>query len=260
MPLAAALTPDHGVNLHSFALLLHILLLTYWLGADLGVYYSSKFVTDPTVQPAARAVAAKVMHAVDMGPRICLVLMLPSGVTLMALDDLGRKVFGGWPLVLVWVLSLIWLAMVIIDYRRQPLRYADLVHRLDIVIRSGLVVGLLSTSAYVAIADQPFGVTSNPKWLAGKVAAYAICIFGGLMIRVKLKPFAAAFAQLLTSGSTGEVEGQIRGSVRGCLPFVYLIWVMIVVAAFLGVTKPGSTAYSTHTSGAVGVAVVNVQR
>lgn len=244
MTLLAIEEPTHGFTSHSFALLLHILLLTYWLGTDLGVFYSSRFVTDPTVRPEARAVAAKVMHAVDMGPRICLVLILPSGVTLMALDDLGRDIFGGWPLIVIWLAAFCWLALVVLDYRRQPARYADLVHNIDLVVRIVLAAGLLGTALYTVLATEPFGVTSNPKWLAGKVAAYALCIVGGLMIRVKLKPFGPAFQRLMTSGSTPEVEADIRGSVRGCLPFVYLIWIMVLVAAFLGVVKPGSTAYS----------------
>ena len=236
--------PTHGFSAHSLALLLHILLLTYWLGADLGVFYSSRFVVDSAVRPDARAVAAKIMHAVDMGPRICLVLILPSGVTLMALDSLGRDIFGGWPLVLVWLAAFIWLALAVMDYLRQPQRYAELVHRLDFAVRIVLVVGLLGTALYTMVASEPFGVTSNPKWLAGKVAAYALCIFGGLMIRVKLRPFGPAFARLMATGSTPDVEAEIRTSVRSCLPFVYLIWGMVVIAAFLGIVKPGSAAFS----------------
>lgn len=233
----------HGFNYQSLAILLHILLLTYWLGTDLGVYYTSRFVTDPETSIPARLVAGKIMDVVDMSPRICLVLFLPSGVTLMALSELGRDVFGGWPLILIWIASLGWLALVILDHRKQPERFADLFHRTDYVVRILLVLGLLGVAAYTAIASEPFGVQSNPKWLAGKVAAYALCILGGLMIRVRLQPFAPAFAKLMTSGSSPEVEGQINRSVRGTLPYVYLIWFLVLLAAFLGVVKPGSTAY-----------------
>jgi hypothetical protein len=233
----------YGFDAHSLAILLHILLLTYWLGADLGVFYASRYVTDPTVPLAGRMVATKVMHVVDMAPRVCLVLFLPSGVTLMALDEFGRDLFYGWPLALVWIASLIWLALVVLDYRRSPQRYAQLVHRVDFGVRIALVVGLLAVSAYAFVASEPFGVSTNPKWLAGKVAAYGLCIFGGLMIRVKLRPFGKALAELQTSGSTPEVERAIHGSVRGSIPYVLLIWAMVLVAAFLGVVKPGSTAF-----------------
>jgi hypothetical protein len=226
---------------YHFAILLHILLLTYWLGSDVGVFYASRFIVDPSVQPAGRAVATRVMHVVDMAPRICLVLFLPSGVTLMALSPLGRDLFYGWPLVAVWVAGFAWLALVITDYRRAPARFADLARRVDAVVRGSLIVGLLAVSVYTFVAAEPFGVTTNPKWLAGKVAAYAICIAGGLMIRVKLREFGPAWAELMRSGSTPDVERRLRGSIRGTLPYVYLIWGMVVVAAVLGVFKPGAT-------------------
>jgi len=233
----------HGWTLHSWAILLHIILFAYWLGGDLGVFYSSRFILKPELSAEARGVAVKVMHVVDMSPRICLVLFLPSGVTLMAADELGRDLFYGWPPAAVWVLSLAWLWLVIADYRRRPGRFGDAVHRTDFAVRGALVAGLLGAAAYTFVAEEPFGVTSNPKWLAGKVAAYALCIAGGLMIRVKLRPFGAAWGTLLAKGSSPEVERDIRGAVQGSIPYVLLIWALVVVAAVLGVVKPGTTAY-----------------
>ena len=52
-----------------------------------------------------------------------------------------------------------------------------------------------------------------------------------------------AFGQLVTSGSTPEVEKAILGSIKRCEPWVYAIWTLVLVAAFLGVVKPGSTAF-----------------
>ncbi|WP_243718946.1 hypothetical protein [Actinomadura sp. KC06] len=233
----------HGWTLHSWAILLHIVLFAYWLGGDLGVFYSSRFILKPELSAEARGIAVKIMHVVDMSPRICLVLFLPSGITLMAADDLGRDVFGGWRLAAVWTLALGWLWLVIADYRRRPGRFGVLVHRTDLAVRIGLVAALLGAAAYTFAADEPFGVTSNPKWLAGKVVAYALCIAGGLMIRVKLRPFGAAWATLVSKGSDPAVERDIRGAVQGSIPYVLAIWTLVVVAALLGVVKPGTTAY-----------------
>jgi hypothetical protein len=44
----------------------------------------------------------------------------------------------------------------------------------------------------------------------------------------------------MTSGSTPEVEAAIGGSMRSAVPWVYSIWVLVLVAAFLGVVKPGA--------------------
>ena len=84
---------------------------------------------------------------------------------------------------------------------------------------------------------------TNPRWLGAKLAAYALCIFCGVMIRRQLLPFGPAFGRLVTSGSTPEVERDILGSIRRCEPWVYAIWSLVLLAAALGVIKPGSTAF-----------------
>ncbi|WP_122816795.1 hypothetical protein [Nocardioides pantholopis] len=242
MDLAATLEPAVGLDLHSFAILLHILLLTYWLGSDIGVFYSSKFVVDPKVSPQGRATAMKIMHMVDLAPRICLILMLPSGVTLMAAGEIGKDVFSGWLLALAWIGGLAWLAIMLVSFFRSPAKHADLAAKADWVVRIGITVALLVAAAYTFFADEPFGVDTNPKWLAGKVAAYALCIFCGVMIRISLKPFGPAFGKLMSNGSTPEVEAAIGGSMRRAVPWVYAIWVLVLIASFLGVVKPGTLA------------------
>ncbi len=240
---APAMEPVHGLNSYSLAILLHIVLFVYWLGSDIGVFYSSRFILQSELTTPARSVAAKIMHAVDMAPRICLVLFLPSGVTLMALSPFGDDVFPGWLVALAWLGSLCWLVLVVYDYTRGATSLGKLVQRLDLIVRYCLVVGLLAVSGYVFLSEEPFGVTTNPKWLAAKVAAYALCILSGVMIRRRLSPFGPAFGKLVTQGSSPEVERQIRHSVRSCLPYVYAIWFLVLLAAFLGVVKPGTAAF-----------------
>ncbi|WP_169988639.1 hypothetical protein [Microbispora sp. H10836] len=238
-----AVEPVHGLNAYSFAILLHIVLFVYWLGSDIGVYYSSRYVVRPDLTPAARSVAAKIMHVVDMAPRICLVLFLPSGVTLMSLSPFGEGYFPGWLMTLVWVAALCWLALVVYDYTRGATPLGRLVQRLDLLVRYGLVAVLVVIGIYMIFTAEPFGVQTNPKWLGGKLVAYGLCVLGGVLIRWRLSTFGPAFGRLMTEGSSPEVEQAITRSVRSCLPYVYLIWVMVLVAAFLGVVKPGTTAF-----------------
>jgi hypothetical protein len=234
----------HGFNGHSFAVFLHVVLFAYWLGGDVGVYYASRYILKSDLGPEARAVSTKIMHGVDIAPRISLVLFLPSGVTLMALGPLGDEFFvRGWLLVLVWVCGLAWLTVSLIDYRGGDTPMARLSQRADLVVRYALSAGLVGVAIYTMLAAEPFGVDTNPKWLGGKVAAYGLCIFCGVMIRRQLLPFGPAFGKLVTSGSTPEVEKAILGSIRRCEPWVYGIWTLVLVAALLGVVKPGSTAF-----------------
>ena len=234
----------HGFNGHSFAVLLHIVLFAYWLGGDVGVYYASRYIIRSEVGPEARAVSTKIMHGVDIAPRVSLVLILPSGITLMAWGPLGDDFFvHGWLLALVWVAGLAWLTVSLIDYRGGDTPIARFSQKADLLVRYSLSVVLVGIGLYTIFATDPFGVDTNPRWLGAKVAAYALCIFCGVMIRRQLLPFGPAFGRLVTSGSTPEVERDILGSIRRCEPWVYAIWSLVLLAAALGVIKPGSTAF-----------------
>lgn len=240
MELATTLVPTAGFNLHSIAILFHIVLMTYWLGSDIGVFYASKFAVDPAVSLKGRSVAMKIFSMVDLAPRVTLILMLPSGVTLMAASDFGRDIFSGWPLALAWIGGLIWLGIMLAAFFKAPAKHANLAHKADWIVRISVTIGLLLVAGYALIVEAPFGVETNPKWLALKVIAYALAIFCGIMIRISLRPFAPAWGKLMETGSTPEVEAAISGSMRRAIPWVYGIWVMVLVAAFFGVFKPGA--------------------
>ena len=226
--------------MYDLALLFHVLLLTYWLGADLGVFYSSRYVLKPELGTEARATALKIMAWLDVSPRLCLVLFLPSGVTLMALDDYGREKFYGWPLAAVWLASSVWFALVLADHLMHNPPLQAKVKQLDLLARFVVITSLLGVSVYTLLADEPFGVQTNPKWLGAKVGLYALAIASGVAIRFQLKPFAPAFVALMTTGSTPAVERDLRRSIVGSQPYVAAIWFCVVGAALLGLAKPGA--------------------
>ena len=60
----------------------HVLGLVYWLGADLGVFYSSFVLCDDKQSGPVRVSAAKILFALDQAPRMCMTLMLPLGIHL----------------------------------------------------------------------------------------------------------------------------------------------------------------------------------
>ncbi|MGW0808644.1 hypothetical protein [Nonomuraea sp. NPDC002799] len=233
-----------GAHPHGWWIVLHLVLFVFWLGGDLGVFYSSRYVLNPALSPQARATALGIMSGLDLGPKICLVLFLPSGVTLMALEPHGAELFGVrlfplWSVLLVWVFALGWLALTVADHRTHG-RF-PLVRRADWAIRLALIATIAGFAAYTLLADRPFGVTTDPRWLGGKLALYTLAIAAGLGIRLKLRPFGPAFGALSASGSTPELERTLRGSVDGCLPYVWTIWGSVLAAAVLGVLKPGAT-------------------
>ena len=222
--------------MYQIAILLHLLLLTYWLGGDLGVFYSSRYVLRPELSVAARTVALKIMSFLDLAPRVCLVLFLPSGVTLAATQPHGATFLSGWLVALTWAFALGWLWLAI----RASTSDGLVARRLDLVARLGVVIVLLGIGGYTVLAAAPFGVTTNPKWLGAKVVLYAFAVLSGVGIRLQLRPFAAAYARLATDGSSPAVEGSLRRAIRGSEPFVFAIWACILGAAILGVVKPGA--------------------
>jgi len=219
----------------------HIILFVYWLGADLGVYYASKFVVKPELSIDARGMAAKIMEFVDLSPRVALVLFLPSGVSLMAADNQGATFLSPQLAGLTWVGALFWLYLVIRNYRSHGDPKAALVKRLDLAIRYVLVIGMVASSIFVLVTPEPFGVTTNPKWLAIKVIFYAIAISGGIGIRKALVPFGPAFGKIMSGNSDTVSETALTLSLKRAIPWVHLIWASVLISAFLGVTKPGAT-------------------
>ncbi|MCM6771937.1 hypothetical protein NDR87_03410 [Nocardia sp. CDC159] len=232
-----------GPHPHGWWILLHLVLFVFWLGGDLGVFYSSRFVIDPALTPAARSTALAVMSGLDLGPKICLVLFLPSGLTLMALEPHGASLFGialfpWWSVVLVWLFAAVWLALTVAAHRTHG-RF-PIVVRADLAIRFAVILGMGGAGLYALIATEPFGVTTNPRWLGAKILLYTAAIAAGLGIRMTLRPFGSALAALLTTGSDERIETVLRRSVNGCLPYVWVIWGSVLGAAALGVFKPGA--------------------
>lgn len=226
--------------MYDLLILFHILLLTYWLGADLGVFYASSFVLRPSLTPQSRSVALRIMSVLDMGPRVCMVLFLPSGASLIAAGPYANGLISGWVLAVIWLFALAWLVLVIANFRGATTRFSASLRQADLLVRVLLAPGLLGAAVYALASAHPFGLTPNPRWLAAKVACYAVAIACGVGIRLQLRPFAPAFAQLTTSGPTPEVERELRQSIGRSKPFVIAIWCLLLAAAALGVFAPGA--------------------
>lgn len=208
--------------------LLHLLLFVYWLGADVGTFYASRFVADSALTPAARATAAKIMLGVDLLPRVTMPMALATGVHLAT--SLGVMPLGLVALWGVWLLCGAWLAMVLtIHHHGSSPRGAALV-RLDFGFRVLLAAALALLAGAALLAGMP----AMAPWLAIKLLAFAATVVCGLLIRVKLRPFGAAFAQLMREGSRPEIEATIAGSIARCKPYVIVIWALLVVCAAAG--------------------------
>ena len=124
-----------GITLLEVFLFIHVVLFVYWLGADLGVYYTSRFVVDRKLSTETRAITGKIMEFVDLSPRICLVIFLPSGISLMALYDKSPTfVMDNKYLIIIgsWLAGLAWLYLVIRNYHSHGDPKAAIIKKTDL--------------------------------------------------------------------------------------------------------------------------------
>ncbi len=205
--------------------LLHVLVLVYWLGGDLGSFASSFVISDPKAAPAARLAMAKLLGHLDMAPRSALILAAPTGLALAA--HTGWIAAPGWVVGAVWALSLGWLGLVWFLHLRHGA--APLWRTLDLAIRWGAIAVLLGAALLVAEA---------PSFLRLKLALLAGAILAGLAIRAALKPFGPGLAALARGQANAESEAAIGNALNRARPAVLAIWALLAAAAWLGLAKP----------------------
>jgi hypothetical protein len=206
-----------------FIKLLHLLCWVYWLGADIGTFYAARFVSNGSLTPAQRATAAKIMLGIDLAPRIAMPLTLATGLHLSAL-------LLAWPLPtgtlwLVWVVCLLWMGTAAWLHHAPRNPQTERVARWDFVWRVALAAGV-AVAALLLLWRGSFA-----PWLAVKLLCFAACVVCGLAIRVHLKDFGPAFAALMQSGATPQVDATIKNSIARCVPYVVLIWVLLLISA-----------------------------
>ena len=216
----------------TFWIFIHVLVMAFWLGGDMGAYYSAKLFVRTEYSPETRAVLARVMQGVDIFPRLSMVLVLPTGMTLAARTGLS-PVEGGW-LILVWVVAAAWLFLVWNIHRPTAPDWGKKLHGLDSAINWVLLVVVLAAAVGSFVAGQPF---SEP-WLALKVLLYGFTFAGLIAVNKMLTPFGPAFARLLSEGSSPEVEAIIKGTIDRSKPVIWAFWAIVVANTAIGLFKP----------------------
>ncbi|MBI1683001.1 hypothetical protein [Caulobacter hibisci] len=210
--------------------LLHVLVFVYWLGGDLGAFYVSRYVTAPDRTVKERGLALKVLADVDMAPRTCLILALPTGLTLAKLKgwwDVPPEVVAA-----IWALCLFWLVMAwSIHIHHSPPKAG--IRRIDIFIRWIVLAGLAAfgLASLVGLADAPL-------FIAIKMLILATAIGCGLLIRRQLAPLGPPVVAMMTNGPTPETDKAINAVLEATRPVVLTLWALLIGAAFLGLWTP----------------------
>jgi hypothetical protein len=201
----------------------HILGLVYWLGGDLGVFYSSFFVADEKRSPETRVAAAKILFTLDLAPRICMTLMLPTGIHLAHM--MGKFKVPEMVVYAGWAICLAWLAMVLVLHFASHGRDLRILTKIDFRFRMVMVAVLIAFSLYTLLSPERI----LTDWIAYKTIVFASMIFFGLMIRLKLRAFTPAFKKLAEGTFSPADSRQVGQTLVSTRPFVFAIWFGILL-------------------------------
>ncbi len=209
------------LDTYHVVLFVHVLLFVYWLGADLGVFICGMVGRARQLSEEGRRGLKEAGDLIDMFPRTTLVLMIPVGLTLAS--HYGSPIHGVL-LGLIWAVCLAWLWLVwqVHFQHGQPL--GKLFWKIDFAIRTVAMLAFVGFGAWCLITGGPIPL----HWLAAKILLFGLIILAGIVVRI-----------LLLMPTPAPVAGAARPKGRNRLrDVVFLIWALVTVIAFLGVTKP----------------------
>lgn len=211
----------------------HIVLFVYWLGGDLGVYVSSKYVANRNLSLEERFRFMHVLLTCDMGPRSALILFIPVGLEMariMGVFEVNSAIGGT-----VWLFCLAWLgANWWMFYNEQHPLTAKL-RNYDLYLRYALIPLIGGVALYSVATGSPVVVA----WLQVKLLVFAFAITLGVYLRGEIKQWIIGFGMVRQGGEAADkgntiIEQSLVRSQRAAM----LLWFCVALAAFLGKVKP----------------------
>ena len=118
-----------------------------------------------------------------------------------------------------WALGLWWFGNVLYLHLNEGKPAARKVARFDLAFRIG-VVALLATYAAAQLLDAS---AATADWVAWKLLVFAALVACGIFIRLHLRPFIPAFAQMMAQGSSEETDNIMYTS-PDALPALRLVY------------------------------------
>ena len=213
-------------------LVLHIAVLGYWLGSELVINSTFRFVCYGAQLPfpQRRRLMDHVMN-VDQHVRYALVLQAGLGFALAALYGYvpgGMSSAAG-----AGVLAFLWLGFVELVHRSRGRPIGHRLAAVDRSLRYGAMVLLL------LLAGKWIGASwEMPGWLRVKLALFAGVIACGVGIRFALMSFFRTWAEMARDGPDDQTNIIVRQTYWRATAILMLLWVFIGAIVILSVVQP----------------------
>ena len=211
---------------------IHILLLVFWLGGDIGVFINARIAKTTLYSVEARAALLKTGGITDLFPRYCFALIFPSGLTLV--DAMGLYAPPLWALLGAWAIGAVWV-WAIWTAHATP-NWKGLKTYIKVQFWGEAVIGVLLLAA--ALTSFATGSPVAEKWLAAKILLLGALCFVAMTLEVVSRPFGVAFTEIKTQGSTPERETRANAAMNRTLGVVLVIYAILLAVALIGRVKP----------------------
>lgn len=220
------------IDLQDVWIFLHVLLFGYWLGADLGVFYCDSQLTRDDLSLDERLRVREIRRKVDMAPRTCVALILPIGFMLAV--QYGSQITGWW-LGLIWVLSLVWLALLWAERATVGTARGRTLERGNRVLWYLIAAVMTALGVYALLTGEPVA----ERWLAAKFMLYGLMMLSATWILRAADHWDGIF-EMVRAGGEQKVEGEKRMKKNrlNAGGAAVTLWFLVLLIAFVGATKP----------------------
>jgi len=217
------------IDSYKFLLFVHILLLVFWLGTDVGVFTGAWWMKKRGRPFAERVLLLQIAGFLDVMPRLCSALMLPVGM-LLARESWGLEVAPG-VMAGVWAIALVWCWAIVTAYRKEG---TPISHTIARVQRAGLAVAAALVIGWGAMLLAGGDV---PGWLAGKVLLFGVIFLLSIGIDLTFQPVIQIFLALPPGGGDDAQEAAFRAAINRCCAVVLVLYGILLASTWLGVFK-----------------------
>ena len=212
-----------------FWLYLHILLLVFWVGTDLGVFVASRYSERSELSYETRMTVLDLGMKLDRLPRSALALIIPSGCSLA--DSMGLVALDSSYLFAIWGAGVVWLVILWTGFLSKDLATQGLAARINWILNVAMAVLVSAVGVYLLVG----GLT--PSWLVWKIIAVGGIFIVGSLLDIFFKPAVDLFMQLAESPEDATLNQKYSRALAPVYVTVIAIYVLALGAAALGVFK-----------------------